>query len=87
MSQHPDATNEAYLDRQAARESNARTYPRYLPFAVERADGVELIDVEGNRYIDCLAGAGSIPLGHNHPVVVDAIQGVQIGRASCRERV
>jgi len=76
MSQHPDATNEAYLDRQAARESNARTYPRYLPFAVERADGVELIDVEGNRYIDCLAGAGSIPLGHNHPVVVDAIRSV-----------
>jgi diaminobutyrate-2-oxoglutarate transaminase len=72
----PDTTNEAYLDRHAARESSARTYPHYLPMAIERADGVELIDVEGERYIDCLAGAGSIPLGHNHPAIVDAIEGV-----------
>nr|WP_158205040.1 diaminobutyrate--2-oxoglutarate transaminase family protein [Halomarina oriensis] len=64
------------VDRQASRESNARTYPRYLPMAVDHAEGVELVDVEGNRYYDCLAGAGSIPLGHNHPVVVDAIRAV-----------
>ncbi len=56
MPENP-SSNEMYLDRQASRESNARTYPRYLPLAVERADGVELIDVEGNRYLDCLAGA------------------------------
>lgn len=76
MTPDPDATNEAFLDRQAARESSARTYPHYLPMAVERAEGVELIDVEGEHYIDCLAGAGSIPLGHNHPAIVDAIEGV-----------
>ncbi|RJT07101.1 diaminobutyrate--2-oxoglutarate transaminase family protein [Halococcus sp. IIIV-5B] len=69
-------SNEAYLGRQRSRESNARTYPRYLPMAVERASGVELVDVEGNRYYDCLAGAGSIPLGHNHPAVVDALEEV-----------
>lgn len=66
-------TNDRLLEKQRARESNARTYPRYLPIAVERADGVYLEDVEGNTYYDCLAGAGSIPLGHNHPAVVDAV--------------
>jgi diaminobutyrate-2-oxoglutarate transaminase len=71
-----EQSNAAYLDRQESRESNARTYPRYLPMAIERASGIELIDVEGNHYYDCLAGAGSIPLGHNHPVVVDALRGV-----------
>jgi diaminobutyrate-2-oxoglutarate transaminase len=31
-------------------------------------------DTEGREYIDCLAGAGALALGHNHPVVVEAIQ-------------
>jgi diaminobutyrate-2-oxoglutarate transaminase len=69
-------SNADLLDRQDSRESSARTYPRYLPMAIERAEGVELVDVEGNRYYDCLAGAGSIPLGHNHPAVTEAIRDV-----------
>src|SRR5690606_39718724 len=28
------------------------------------------------QFIDCLAGAGTLALGHNHPVVVEAIQRV-----------
>lgn len=89
MSDHRDAnevrdgpqSNEALVERQSDRESNARTYPRYLPMAIDRAEGVELVDVDGDRYYDCLAGAGSIPLGHNHPVVVDAIRGVLDGKS------
>ena len=67
-------SNERLLDRQAERESNTRTYPRYIPMAIDRAEGVTLIDVEGNEYVDCLAGAGSIPLGHNHPAVVGPVR-------------
>ncbi|MGH8485935.1 MAG: aspartate aminotransferase family protein, partial [Pseudomonas sp.] len=33
-------------------------------------------DVEGRQFIDCLAGAGTLALGHNHPVVIEAIQQV-----------
>jgi diaminobutyrate-2-oxoglutarate transaminase len=33
-------------------------------------------DVEGRKFIDCLAGAGTLALGHNHPVVIEAIQQV-----------
>ncbi|MFB6112417.1 MAG: diaminobutyrate--2-oxoglutarate transaminase family protein [Halobacteriaceae archaeon] len=69
-------TTAGLLASQAATESNARTYPRSLPLAIDAAEGIELIDVEGDRYIDCLAGAGSIPLGHDHPVVLDAIRGL-----------
>lgn len=64
----------AYLDRQEAIESNARTYPRRLPLALKSGRGVRVRDVEGREYIDCLAGAGALALGHNHAVVVDAIQ-------------
>jgi putrescine aminotransferase len=38
------------------------------------ADGVELVDARGRRYLDFLAGYGSVPLGHNPPVVRAAIE-------------
>ncbi|MFC6766709.1 diaminobutyrate--2-oxoglutarate transaminase family protein, partial [Natrinema soli] len=66
-----DPSAERLLAQQASRESNARTYPRSLPLAIERAQGAILEDVDGNEYVDCLAGAGTLALGHNHPAVVD----------------
>ncbi|NEU57257.1 diaminobutyrate--2-oxoglutarate transaminase [Halorussus sp. MSC15.2] len=68
------ASNDRLLDRQAERESGARSYPRYLPMAIREARGVEVTDADGNTYYDCLAGAGTLHLGHNHPVVVEAIE-------------
>ena len=64
------------LTRQAQQESNARSYPRRIPLALKRARGIHVEDVEGRRFIDCLAGAGTLALGHNHPVVIAAIQQV-----------
>jgi diaminobutyrate-2-oxoglutarate transaminase len=63
-------SNESLLETQRERESNARTYPRSLPFAIEEARGVEVVDADGNTYLDCLAGAGTLALGHNDPEVV-----------------
>lgn len=70
----PYTKNDEYLDRQARRESNARSYPRRIPIAISEASGIYVKDVEGKIYIDCLAGAGTLALGHNHPVVVEAIR-------------
>ncbi|MND74758.1 Diaminobutyrate--2-oxoglutarate aminotransferase [compost metagenome] len=64
------------LQRQKQQESNARSYPRRIPLALKRARGIHVEDVEGRTFIDCLAGAGTLALGHNHPVVVDAIRKV-----------
>ncbi|MBB3104566.1 diaminobutyrate-2-oxoglutarate transaminase [Azomonas macrocytogenes] len=44
--------------------------------ALKRARGIHVEDMEGRRFIDCLAGAGTLALGHNHPVVVEAIRQV-----------
>jgi archaellin len=68
--------SERLLAKQARRESNARTYPRHLPLAIEQAEVVRVEDVDGTEYYDCLAGAGTLALGHNHPVVVQAIEEV-----------
>ncbi|WP_135852259.1 diaminobutyrate--2-oxoglutarate transaminase [Halorussus salinus] len=67
-------SNDRLLGKQADRESNARSYPRYLPMAIREAQGVEVTDADGNTYYDCLGGAGTLHLGHNHPVVVEAIE-------------
>ncbi|MCS1352737.1 aspartate aminotransferase family protein [Mechercharimyces sp. CAU 1602] len=66
--------NAHFLKRQEERESNARSYPRRIPIAMKEAKGIHVTDVEGRTYIDCLAGAGTLALGHNHPVIHEAIQ-------------
>ncbi|MFP6819880.1 diaminobutyrate--2-oxoglutarate transaminase family protein, partial [Acinetobacter sp.] len=68
------STNEYYLTRQSQMESNVRSYPRKLPLAIAEAHGCWVTDVEGTKYLDCLAGAGTLALGHNHPAVIKSIQ-------------
>ena len=49
-----------------------QTYAR-LPVAFVRGEGVKLWDIEGNEYLDFLAGLAVTGLGHAHPEVADAI--------------
>lgn len=72
--QIPGVESNYYLSRQQARESNARSYPRRIPIAIKEAQGIYIKDVDGNVYFDCLAGAGTLALGHNHPVVIEAMR-------------
>ncbi|WSS24582.1 diaminobutyrate--2-oxoglutarate transaminase [Streptomyces sp. NBC_01190] len=67
---------EGILRRQAQRESAARTYARSLPVVPVRARGMTVEGADGRRYLDCLSGAGTLALGHNHPVVLEAIRAV-----------
>ncbi|UOY88518.1 aspartate aminotransferase family protein [Bacillus glycinifermentans] len=66
--------NRVFLEQQNRRESNARSYPRRFPLAMQTAEGIFVTDADGKQYYDCLAGAGTLALGHNHPVVIEAIQ-------------
>ncbi|WP_138469430.1 diaminobutyrate--2-oxoglutarate transaminase [Poseidonocella sp. HB161398] len=49
------------------RESEARSYCRGFPKLFTEARGSEMFDVDGNRYIDFLAGCSSLNYGHNDP--------------------
>ncbi|RBP05529.1 aspartate aminotransferase family protein [Rossellomorea aquimaris] len=69
-------SNRELLDQQERRESNARSYPRRIPLAISEAEGIYVTDMEGNKYLDCLAGAGTLALGHNHPAVIEAMEQV-----------
>ncbi|MEU0137511.1 diaminobutyrate--2-oxoglutarate transaminase family protein [Streptomyces sp. NPDC006296] len=68
--------HEGILRRQALRESAARTYARSLPIVPVRARGMTIEGADGRRYLDCLSGAGTLALGHNHPVVLEAVRKV-----------
>ena len=66
-------TNQYYITRQDSTESNARSYPRKFPFAIAKAKGSWVEDVEGNKYLDFLCGAGTLALGHNDDEVNQAM--------------
>src|SRR5262252_10162124 len=68
----PGTRSVEYLARQARTESNARAYPRHLPSAIAEGQGSFVRDVDGNVFIDFLAGAGVLSLGHGHPELVAA---------------
>jgi ornithine--oxo-acid transaminase len=46
---------------------------RPLDVVVERAEGVWVYDVEGKRYLDCLASYSAVNQGHCHPEILKAL--------------
>ncbi len=60
------------------------------PFFVASARGAELVDTEGNRYIDYVQSWGASILGHADPQIVEAVQraaadGTSFGASTVRE--
>jgi glutamate-1-semialdehyde 2,1-aminomutase len=43
------------------------------PIYVARGEGAELVDVDGNRYVDYVCSWGPLIAGHAHPAVVEAV--------------
>jgi glutamate-1-semialdehyde 2,1-aminomutase len=60
------------------------------PIFVERGEGCELVDVDGNRYLDWVGSWGPLILGHAEPSVVAAVieaakRGTSFGAATAIE--
>lgn len=45
----------------------------YDPLVIERAEGFELIDVEGRRYLDAVSSIWCNVHGHGHPAILEAM--------------
>ena len=43
-----------------------------LPVVLEKGEGVWVWDVDGNKYLDCLAAYSAVNQGHRHPRIVEA---------------
>jgi len=50
-----------------------RSIGRDHPIFVDRGERAELVDVDGNRYVDWVCSWGPLILGHAHPSVVAAV--------------
>jgi len=60
------------------------------PIFVERASGAEIMDVDGNTYVDYVCSWGPLILGHAHPAVLEAVadaaaRGTSFGAATSGE--
>jgi ornithine--oxo-acid transaminase len=56
-----------------------------LPVVLTRGEGAWVEDVDGNRYLDLLAGYSALNFGHRHPRLVEAAER-QLGRLTLTSR-
>jgi len=58
---------------------------KLFPVAFESGKGCELIDVDGNRYIDFSSGIYVTTLGHCHPKITEAVQRAAATLMNCHD--
>lgn len=56
-------------------------YAAHLPIVVERAEGHELVDVDGNRYLDAISSLWVTTLGHGEAELDEAVR-QQLGKVA-----
>ncbi|NIL57032.1 ornithine--oxo-acid transaminase [Salinispora arenicola] len=71
----------------AVRDAQRWTAHNYhpLPVVIASAEGAWLTDVDGRRYLDCLAGYSALNFGHRHPKLVEAAH-AQLDRLTLTSR-
>lgn len=70
----PGPRSREILGEQAALETRSLHYTKIFEFAIESARGATIRDVDGNVYIDWVAGIAVLNVGHNNPHVAGAIR-------------
>lgn len=71
----PGPQSKALRDREEAHLApGAQGYAILAGVAVDHAEGTQITDVDGNRFLDFIGGIGVGALGHSHPTWVDAIR-------------
>ncbi|MET8912189.1 ornithine--oxo-acid transaminase [Micromonospora sp. NPDC004551] len=71
----------------AVRDAERHTAHNYhpLPVVISSAEGAWLTDVDGRRYLDCLAGYSALNFGHRHPKLIEAAH-AQLDRLTLTSR-
>ncbi|MEN6436295.1 MAG: acetyl ornithine aminotransferase family protein [Anaerolineaceae bacterium] len=68
----PGPVAQTWIERDSKVISSS--YPRGYPFVMDHGKGSEVWDVDGNRFLDFMAGIAVASTGYSHPQVVKAIQ-------------
>jgi ornithine--oxo-acid transaminase len=75
-------TGESLID-QEARHLAHNYHP--LPVVISSGEGAWVTDVDGRRYLDCLAAYSAVNFGHRHPEIIEAAV-AQLGRVTLTSR-
>ncbi|HKD96168.1 MAG TPA: aminotransferase class III-fold pyridoxal phosphate-dependent enzyme, partial [Micromonosporaceae bacterium] len=78
---HSDHTTPALAEAEAWTAHNYHP----LPVVIADAEGAWVTDVDGRRYLDCLAGYSALNFGHRHPALVAAAH-AQLDRVTLTSR-
>ena len=70
----PGPKARALLEKQKEFDSRAVYYATVIPTAWEAGKGATLRDVDGNTYVDFMAGIAVLNVGHSNPYVVEAVK-------------
>ena len=62
-----------FSPKQLFLNSVAQTNPEPLALEIDRADGNYLYDIHGNKFLDLISGISVCSIGHQNPLVIDAI--------------
>src|SRR6478609_12117091 len=67
----PGPKSEAIFDREAeAMAPGLQSIALYSQIVVDRASGCTIVDVDGNEYLDFVAGVAIGSVGHCHPYYI-----------------
>jgi ornithine--oxo-acid transaminase len=84
-SEHLDPARADSLEHIDLTERWAAHNYRPLPVVLSSGEGAWVTDVEGNRYLDCLAGYSALNFGHGHPRLL-AVAHEQLDRLTLTSR-
>ena len=73
MKNHQKTASRQQTDIFDRKESSVQSYARNFPLLCGQAKGAVIWDKDGRKYLDFLAGAGSLNYGHNNPVLKEAL--------------
>lgn len=84
---HPGAASLTESQSGLIAKEDAHIAPTYHPLdvVVATADGAWVTDVDGRRYLDCLAAYSAVNFGHGHPALVAAAR-TQLDRVTLTSR-
>ena len=68
----PGPNAQAIIERD--QEVISPSYARAYPFVMDHGRGIDVWDVDGNRFLDFAAGIAVVSTGHSHPDVVKAVK-------------
>ena len=81
----PVETPDATLSAIAVEHEHAAHNYHPLPVVVSHGDGAWVTDVDGRRYLDCLAAYSAMNFGHGHPALLAAAR-AQLDRITLTSR-